>query len=82
MEKTIIYQGTEVKFSTCTFANNDGERVDGLHIHDMSDEYGNGDCVVGNCAQIPEYDEDVEAIYSNEFLDSDCNTLETVIFTE
>ena len=72
-------KGQDVEFSTCTFSF-DGNRVDGIYVHQISDENRDGDCVVGNGCTIPETAEEAETIFTNESLISDSEILRTVEF--
>ena len=46
-------------------------------IHDVSDEFCDGDGVIFNC-DLPEDAEDAETLIVNEYIDTDYETLDTV----
>lgn len=80
MKKTFEIDGRKVEFTECTAIScdytEDGRRSC-LKIHDVSDEFCDGDGVIFDC-DLPEDAEDAETLLINEYLDTDHETLGTV----
>ena len=76
MKKTF----NEVEFTTCTFipACDPENRVDGVLVHDLNDEFGDGDGVIA--CDMPEDAEQASDMLMNEYLESDFSVLETIKF--
>lgn len=79
MKKVISVKGQSVEFTNCAFEF-EGNRVDGVYIHQISDVNRDGDCVVGNGCEVPETEDEAEAILENESPISDAEILRTVKF--
>lgn len=81
MQRIFTINNEEVSIQECTVVflefPNEG-RQEALFIHQISDKFGNGDGVIGNCCTLPESDEEAAAILQNEFLDTDSETLKTI----
>lgn len=64
----------------CTFVIED-QRIEGVFIHELSDEFGNGDGVIADLREDHfESDQDAEDALTNEYLDTNGTTLDTIIF--
>ena len=80
MKKTFDINGRKVEFTECTAIScdypEDGRRIC-LKIHDVADEFCDGDGVIFNC-DLPEDAEGSETLLINEYIDTDYETLDTV----
>lgn len=80
MKNTFEIKGRKVEFTECTAISfdypEDGRRSC-IMIHDVADEFCDGDGVIFNC-DLPEDAEDAETLLINEYLDTDHETLATV----
>lgn len=80
MKNTFEINGRKVEFTECTAINfdypEDGRRSC-IKIHDVADEFCDGDGVIFDC-DLPEDAEDAETLLINEYLDTDHETLATV----
>lgn len=55
MKKTFTINGHDVTFTEIRFIYCDETTVqNGLLIHDETDEYHDGDCIIGNMCEMPE----------------------------
>ncbi len=63
MNRTFTVNGKEVEFAEITVVF-EGETMNGLLIHDVDDEYSNGDCITTEY-DMPEDNEDAENIIEN-----------------
>lgn len=83
MSKIFVVEGHEVEFTPCTaIAASIGDTArqeDCVFVHDLQDEFGNGDGVIFG-VEMPESDEQAAEIMFNETLDTCQETLETVEF--
>ena len=80
MKKTFEIDGIKVEFTECTAISCDYPeegRRNCIKIHDVSDEFCDGDGVIFDC-DLPEDSEDAETLLINEHLDTDYETLDTV----
>ena len=80
MKKTFEIDGRKVEFTECTaisFDYPEEGRRSCIKIHDVYDEFCDGDGVIFNC-DLPEDAEDAETLLINEYLDTDHETLATV----
>ena len=80
MKKTFEINGRKVEFTECTAICSDYPeegRRNCIKIHDVSDEFCDGDGVIFNC-DLPEDAEDADTLLINEYLDTDHETLDTV----
>ena len=80
MKKTFDINGRKVEFTECTAISSDypeDGRRSCLKIHDMTDEYCDGDGVIFDC-DLPEDAEDADTLLINEYIDTDYETLDTV----
>lgn len=80
MKNTFEINGIKVEFTECTAISfdypEDGRRSC-IMIHDVADEFCDGDGVIFDC-DLPEDAEDAETLLINEYLDTDHETLDTV----
>ena len=80
MKKTFEIDGRKVEFTECTAISfdypKDGRRSC-IKIHDVSDEFCDGDGVIFDC-DLPEDADDAETLLINEYIDADHETLGTV----
>ena len=79
MKKIISIDGQDVEFTSCTFCF-EGERVDGIYVHQISDKNRDGDCVIGNCCTVPETADEAKTNFIDESPISDSEVLDTVEF--
>lgn len=64
----------------CTFVV-EGQRIEGVFIHELSDEFGNGDGVIADLREDHfESEQAIEDALANEYLDTNGATLATIIF--
>ena len=80
MKNTFEINGRKVEFTECTAISSDypeDGRRSCIMIHDVADEFCDGDGVISNC-DLPEDAEDAETLLINEYLDTDHETLDTV----
>ena len=80
MKKTFEINGRKVEFTECTAISSDYPeegRRNCIKIHDVADEFCDGDGVIFNC-DFPEDAADAETLLINEYLDTDHETLGTV----
>ena len=81
MKKTFEINGHKVEFTDCTAIicdfPEDG-RQSGVYVHDLDDEFCNGDGVIFNGCTCPEDPKEAEAMLANEYLDTNGNTLDTM----
>ena len=80
MKNTFEINGRKVEFTECTAISSDypeDGRRSCIMIHDVADEFCDGDGVIFNC-DLPEDAEDAETLLINEYLDTDHETLATV----
>ena len=80
MKKTFEIDGRKVEFTECTaisFDYPEEGRRSCLMIHDVADEFCDGDGVIFDC-DLPEDAEDAETLLINEYIDSYYETLDTV----
>ena len=63
----------DIEFISCTAIASlypeDG-RQPGVYIHDLNDEFRNGDGVIFNCCTVPESEEEAAAMLQNETIDT------------
>lgn len=81
MKKTFTINGKEVEFTDCTAISCDfpeAGRQRGVYVHDLDDEFCDGNGVIFNDFTCPEDADEAEAMLVNEYLDTDCDTLDTV----
>ena len=80
MKKTFDINGRKVEFTECTAIScdypEDGRR-NCIKIHDVADEFCDGDGVIFNC-DFPEDADSAETLLINEYIDTDYETLDTV----
>ena len=81
MKKIFEINGKEVEFTDCTAINSncpeDG-RISGVYVHDLTDEFRDGDGVIFNNCSCPDNSETAEAMLKNEYIDTYFATLNTV----
>ena len=80
MKNTFDINGRKAEFTECTAISCDypeDVRRSCLKIHDVADEFCDGDGVIFDC-DLPEDAEDAETLLINEYLDTDYETLDTV----
>ena len=80
MKKTFEINGIKVEFTECTaisFDYPEEGRSNCIKIHDVSDEFCDGDGVIFDC-DLPEDADDAETLLINEYIDTDHETLGTV----
>lgn len=80
MKNTFEINGRKVEFTECTAISSDypeDGRRSCIMIHDVADEFCDGDGVIFNC-DLPEDAEDAETLLINEYIDTDHETLATV----
>ena len=70
----------DIEFTACTFipACDPESRVTGIYIHDLNDEFGDGDGVAA--CDIPEDAEQASDMLFNEYVETDGDVLATVQF--
>ena len=73
--RTTTVGGFEI--AKCTF-NFDGDKLNGLFIHEIRDEFGDGDCVVEWNYDLPKTHEEVVDILTNEYTNTDSEILQTI----
>lgn len=81
MKKVFNVYGHDVEFTTCTAiaVGVDENRQSALFIHDLTDEFGNGDGVVFY-DMMPTDNEEAAMLLDDCEVDTDYETLETVQF--
>lgn len=68
MKKVFTVNGHNVTFEEIRYIyGEEAEIQDGLLIHDVSDEFHDGDCIIGNLNTIPETDEEAADMLANEY---------------
>ena len=68
MKKVFKINGNEVTFEEIKYIYGEETQIqDGLLIHDETDEFGDGDCIIGNLNTIPETDEEAADMLANEY---------------
>lgn len=75
--------GHEVGFTACTAiaaSIGDTARQKAVFVHDLEDEFGNGDGVIFG-VEVPENEKEAMSILE-EYLDTDYETLKTVLMEE
>ena len=80
MKKTFEINGRKVEFTECTaisFDYPEEGRRNCVMIHDVADEFCDGDGVIFDC-DLPVDADDAETLLINEYLDADHETLDTV----
>jgi len=70
------FNGTEFTEITAII---DGERIDGLMIHDLGDTNHDGDAVCTNAVSLPENEEDAIELLASETWMIDSEIIETII---
>lgn len=81
MKKTFTINGKEVEFADCTAISRDfpeDGRQRCVHVHELDDEFRDGDGVIFNGCTCPEDADEAESMIINEYLDTDFETLDTV----
>ena len=81
MKKTFTINGKEVEFTDCTAISRDFPeygRQRCVHVHELDDEFCDGDGVIFNGCTCPEDADEAESMIINEYLDTDFETLDTV----
>lgn len=68
------------EIKNCTFVV-EGQRIEGVYVHELSDEFGNGDGVIADLRE-DHFDSEqaIEDALMNEYLDTNHTTLGTIIF--
>ena len=72
-----------VLFAACTAraSAEPGTRQKGVYVHPLADEFGDGDCVFFNGAELPANEEEARALLE-EFADSSSECLDSIEWTK
>lgn len=81
MKKVFEINGVKVEFTDCTAISCDfpeAGRQSGVYVHELNDEFCDGDGVIFNGCACPEDAEQAEAMLVIEYLNTDGETLDAV----
>ena len=68
MKKVFKINGHQVTIEEIRYVYGEETEIqDGLLIHDETDEFHDGDCIIGNLNTIPETDEEAADVLANEY---------------
>ena len=79
--KSVIINSTEYTEIEYIYGN-DNESQIGILVHDLKDEFRDGDMIIGNGAELPETEEDAEALLANETGSSNFHEVDGLYFVK